>query len=171
MRLFIGVKTGCEDYLSSLLQKLRKFGQGSFTSRENLHMTIRFLGEVPPAKIKDIREAITEAQRGTFSLTCQGLQIIGRDIVTAKVGGEKDKLSSLYDSLETALEKRGFQREARRYQPHITLARQFRPSAGFDVTSIPPVPALFMVTEIILFESKRKEGRLVYQCLFREPLN
>lgn len=171
MRLFIGVKTGCEEHLSSLQQELKKLGKSNFTSEANLHMTLRFLGEVSADKIDGICDAITETQRGTLSLTCEGLQIFGRDIVSAKVGGERDKLSALYDSLETALEKRGFQKETRRFRPHITLARKFRPFGDFDLTSIPTKPTRFQVHEVILFESTREEGRLVYKSLYRHSLS
>jgi len=169
MRLFIGVKTGCEDHLSSLQQALKKLGKGNFTSRANLHMTLKFLGEV--SKIEDICQAITEAQRGALKLTCEGLQVFGRDIVSAKVGGEQEKLSALYESLETALEKRGFQRETRRFRPHITLVRKFRPFGSFNVTSIQTQRTEFLVNEVILFESTREDGKLIYKPLFCHPLS
>jgi len=171
MRVFIGVKTDCEDQLLSLQQELMKLGKGSFTSRANMHMTLKFLGEVSPAKLDDICQAITEVQRGSLRLTCEGLQIFGRDIVSAKVGGEKDKLSALYDSLETALEKRGFEKETRRFRPHITLARKFRPSAGFDISGISVQHTEFQVNEVILFESTRVDGKLIYKPLVRHPVN
>lgn len=170
MRLFIGVRTGCEDHLSSLQQELRKLGKGNFTSEANLHMTLRFLGEMPADKIGGICDAIDETKKGALSLTCEGLQIFGRDIVSVKVGAEQGKLFVLYDSLETALEKCGFEKEMRRFRPHITLARKFRPFGDFDLTTIPAKPTSFQVSEVILFESTRQEGKLVYKPLYRHSL-
>ncbi len=170
MRVFIGVKTGCEDHLSALQQELKELGSGNFTSRTNLHMTLKFLGEVSAAKNDGICEAISEAQKGTLKLTCEGLQVFGRDIVSVKVGGERDKLSALYDSLEAALEKRGFEKETRRFRPHITLVRKFRPLGAIDVACIPVKPASFQVNEVILFESTREEGKLIYKPLQRYQL-
>ena len=168
MRLFIGVKTGCEDHLSALQQELKELGSGNFTSRANLHMTLKFLGEVSEDRIGGICEAITETQKGTLKLTCEGLQVFGRDIISVKVGGERDKLSALYDSLETALEKRGFGKETRRFRPHITLVRKFRPFGDFEL--LPVKPAAFQVNEVILFESTREAGKLVYRPLYVHQL-
>jgi len=60
MRLFIGIKTDCEIYLSSLQNELKKIGKGSFTDAANLHITLRFLGEVPDRRLRNICEAISD---------------------------------------------------------------------------------------------------------------
>jgi len=170
MRLFIGVRTGCEDYLLFLQQELKKLGDGNFTTRANLHVTLKFLGEVSPARVEDVRSAITETQRGSLHLACESLQIFGRDIVSVKMGGERDKLSALYNSLETALEKKGFEKETRRFRPHITLARKFRPFHAFDMSAVPTQRCEFPVDDVILFESTREAGKLVYKPLFIHQL-
>ncbi len=170
MRLFIGVKTGCERHLTALSQELKKHGKGNFTREENLHMTLRFLGDVPPGKIKAVSDAIAHAKPGAVALYCEGMQIFGRDIISAKVGGELGKLSALYQSLETALEQCGFEAEARTFKPHITLVRQFRPFGVFDISAIPAPRKDFEINEVILFESTREEGKLVYKPLFTHKL-
>lgn len=166
MRLFIGVKTGIEAHLVSLQQELKKSGKGNFTHEANLHMTLRFLGEVPPSKIAAVSDAIAHVRPGAVQLHCGGLQVFGRDIISVKVGGELDKLSALHQSLEAALTRCGFERETRAFKPHITLARQFRPFGAFDIAAVPAVHKDFTVNEVILFESTREEGRLVYKPLF-----
>jgi 2'-5' RNA ligase len=171
MRLFIGVKTGCEDYLTAIQQELHTLGKGNFTDRDNLHMTLKFLGDVSPVKVKLICEAITQVQTGAIALCCEGLQAFGRDIISAKVGGERDKLSALYKSLESALEKCGFEAEQRPYKPHITLVRQFRPFGAFDLGAIPAARKEFQVNDVILFESTREQGKLVYKPLFEHRLS
>ncbi len=166
MRLFIGVKTGIEAHLTSLQRELKKSGKGNFTREANLHMTLRFLGEVPPAKIAAVSDAIAQVRPGAVQLYCDGLQIFGRDIISAKVGGELDKLSALHQSLEAALDRCGFEREPRAFKPHITLVRQFRPFGAFDIAAVPAARQDFTVDEVILFESTREDGRLVYKPLF-----
>ena len=170
MRLFIGVKTGCEPYLAALQQELKKLGRGNFTHEANLHMTLKFLGEVPPGKVRAVSAAITHVQPGAISLCCEGVQVFGRDIISAKVGGERDKLSALHQSLEAALERCGFEREPRAFKPHITLVRQFRPFGAFDLDSISASRQDFQVTDVILFESTREAGKLVYKPLFTHAL-
>jgi len=171
MRVFIGIKTGCERYLSSLQNELKKAGTGNFTDAGNLHITLRFLGEVPPSRLRDICEAVSEAGGAAFLLECRGVRAFHKSgIVFAEVGGELLMLAGAYARLEAALEKRGFAREARAFRPHITLARNFRADGGLDIASIPYGGCGFKVEEVILFESRRTGGRLVYTPLFAHRL-
>ena len=167
MRLFIGIKTGCETQLVFMQQQLKKAGQGRFTDAGNLHLTLRFLGEVEPARLKHICEAITETKGAPFVLECLGAGLFSKSgIVFAKVGGDLCQLSALYARLEDALEKKGFSREPRRFHPHITLARSFKPADNCDLESIACAANRFEVSEVILYESRREAGRLVYAPLY-----
>jgi RNA 2',3'-cyclic 3'-phosphodiesterase len=171
MRLFIGIRAGCEKYLGSLQQMLKKAGNGNFTLSENLHITLKFLGEVSPSRLGDLRSAITEADGSVFTLECQGMAMLGKGgIVTALVGGDLSALSALFSRLEDALEKRGFEREARPFHPHITLVRNFHALEGDDIASMAHKGCRFKAAEVTLFESRREAGRLVYAPLFAHPL-
>jgi 2'-5' RNA ligase len=72
--------------------------------------------------------------------------------------------------LENALEKRGFDREARPFHPHITLVRNFHALEGDDVAAMVHKGCRFTVSEVILFESRREGGKLVYAPQFTHPL-
>lgn len=172
VRLFIGIKTGCEDHLLSLQNQLKSIGKGSFTHKENLHITLKFLGEVSPTKLEDIKKAMKGIKHDTFRLECLGVSVFNRNgIVSAKVDGELNKLSALQSTIETALEKCGFKKENRKYRPHITLARRYQAFDESDIGTIPYRPSEFDVEEIILFESRRNDkGRLVYKPLFVQDL-
>jgi 2'-5' RNA ligase len=169
MRLFIGIKTGCGEYLAALQDRMRKAGRGRFTHADNLHITVKFLGELPPSAVKGICEAITEAGGEPFKLEIGGARIFNRSgILSADVLGQTDKLAALNGRLETALEKRGYSREIRPFKAHITLARDFQPHG--DLGGIPDGQRGFAVDEVILFESRRENGRLVYVPLFTHRL-
>lgn len=171
MRLFIGIKTCCEDYLASLQQELRNLGKGSFTHAVNLHLTLKFLGEVPPFRISDISQALKRVKAQPFSLECRGIKMFGKaGIVSAQVGGDLAALSSLASELEDALEITGFARDTRPFRPHITLAREFCAFSGGSIESIPHETRSFTVEEIILFESTRQNGRLVYLPVYSQKL-
>lgn len=171
MRLFIGIKTGCEDYLAALQEELKKCGRGNFTRAENLHLTLKFLGEVPSFRVKDISDAMAEVTTAPFSLECRGVKLFGKNgIVSAEVGGTIAPLVSLAAKLEDALEKTGFAKETRSFKPHITLAREFRAFPGCDIFSIPHGCRKFTVHEMILFESAKENGKLVYVPVHRQKL-
>ena len=168
MRIFIGIKAGCADYLTALQQQLKEKGRGNFTARDNLHITLKFLGEVAPQKVNAISDAITQAGGEAFSLTCGGLHVMRKGLVVAEVGGETDKLFVLQSRIEAALEKLGFEKESRPYRPHITLARNYRGEAPAALA--PQDGCSFLADETILFESRRENGRLKYVPLFRHRL-
>lgn len=171
MRLFIGIKTGCEVYLSSLLQELKSIGKGNFTHLENLHLTLKFLGEVPPFRIADISGAMKHIKLEPLFLECRGARMFGKaGIVSAEVGGDLASLSSLASKLDDALEHIGFAKETRPFRPHITLAREFRAMPGRDISTVPHTGCRFYVDEIMLFESARADGRLVYVPVYRQSL-
>lgn len=166
MRLFIGVKTGIEDELCELQRQLKTAGSGHFTRTENLHLTLKFLGELSPSAVDGLCEAMSEIKSMPMTLQCNGLQVFGKSgIVSAKIAGDTQELKMLHEKLETALEKRGYEREQRQYRPHITLVRRFKPFGHFDVSALACASAAFQVKELILFESRRDAGQLVYDPL------
>lgn len=171
MRLFIGIRAGCIKYLGSLQQMLKKAGKGNLTLSENLHITLKFLGEVSPSRLPDLREAIIEAGGSSFSLECLGMSMMGKGgIVSARLGGDLEALSTLAVRVENAVVKRGFEREVRSFHPHITLARNFHALEGDDIAAMARKGCRFKVEEVILFESRREGGKLVYAPLFTHPL-
>lgn len=171
MRLFIGIKTGCEDYLTALQDELKKYGRGNFTHADNLHLTLKFLGEVPPARVKEILDAMARVKAEPFTLELRGVKIFNKNgIVSAEVGGNLELLSSLAEALEGVLEAIGFPKEGRSFKAHITLAREFRPGPGCDISSIPHASRKFTVNEMILFESARIEGKLIYVPVYTKRL-
>ena len=172
MRLFIGIKTDCKSYLCGLQQQLTKFGTGNFTNIDNLHITLKFLGEVPFSQLEGLHEAMDDLKASPFILSCTGVQIFNKSgIISAKVSGEIEKLQALQSALETALERIGYAKESRPFRPHITLVRQFKANEGFNPGVVNSEKVTFRVDEVILFESRRDAGKLVYAPLFVRRLN
>lgn len=170
MRLFVGIKTQCEGYLVSLQQKLR--GRGRLTHAANLHITLKFLGEVHESRLGRIRDVLAQIEAEPFTLTCCGIGSFARSgIVFAKLGGDTQALQRLHQSVDEALHAVGFDKEAKAYRPHITLARQFRSDDGFEAQVLDDEGCSFAVNHLMLFESRREDGRLVYVPLFKKELN
>lgn len=96
---------------------------------QQMHLTLRFIGDdVLHDAVESIKEALAQINAQTFPLEIGG---VGRFPPAAKkaprvlwVGiGQQPALNALHDKVESALEKVGFQREDRDFNPHITLAR------------------------------------------------
>ncbi len=96
---------------------------------EGIHLTLKFLGEVPEPRIPDITKALVSAAAGSrmFRLAVNGTGTFpnarNARVVWAGLGGEIECLNRLQASVEDAMERAGFDREARVFTPHLTLGR------------------------------------------------
>ena len=94
-----------------------------------IHLTLKFLGNVPQSLTKEITTAMAAAAKGTspFHLAVKDLGVFPnpRRVQVAWVGlsGETDKLAQLQQRIEANLEELGVAPEKRRFTPHLTLAR------------------------------------------------
>jgi len=116
---------------------LRKSGaRCSFVRPENLHITLKFLGDVETSRIDNLSQEIVKAVGNTpsFSLSLEGVGSFGGKkpkVVWAAIGGETERLAELAVTIDKTMAGKGFSRERRRFKPHLTIAR-VRQSEGFD---------------------------------------
>jgi len=92
----------------------------------NLHITVRFIGEVDEGTASDIDAALLQVKAPRFAVTLAGTGTFGSGPAprTLWVGVEKNPaLHHLHDKVESALMRLGLPPEPRRYAPHVTLAR------------------------------------------------
>ena len=94
-----------------------------------IHLTLKFLGNIPSKRVTEITEAVGKAVQGIspFLLEISGLgafpSLKQARVLWVGVGGELDRLSILQQDLDSALAALGFAREERPFVPHLTLAR------------------------------------------------
>ena len=94
-----------------------------------IHLTLKFLGNIPSKQVAQITKAIEEAAQGIspFHLEISGLGAFPNlkqpRVLWVSIGGEIDKLSSLQQNIDSALASLGFAKEERPFVPHLTLAR------------------------------------------------
>jgi 2'-5' RNA ligase len=122
-----GVKRGLRELQAQL--KAGSSAPVKWVDPANIHLTLKFLGNVAADRLDEISSAMTEAARGTppFSLEIKELGVFPNprrvQIIWVGLGGEVDKLARLQQRIESGLEKLGFPPEGRRFTPHLTLAR------------------------------------------------
>lgn len=101
----------------------------SWVKPENIHITLKFLGEVPEEKINEVFSATELALKnaGKFKMNLKGTgafpdskrpRIIW---IGAEKGGEE--LSNMAGKLEEEMEKIGYPKENRKFSPHFTMGR------------------------------------------------
>ena len=176
MRLFIAVNflPQALDAFCRRQAALRQAGiQGNFSRRENLHLTLAFLGEVPQQRVPEVRRCMDAAAGAPFALE------IGRP--GRFRGSQGDTLwlavhapQALYDlqgRLAAALRRTGFVLENRPFTPHLTLARRAAAPAGFAWDAVRCAPVSCSVQALSLMCSERVGGVLTYTELYRRELD
>src|SRR5205814_9385639 len=130
MRLFVAIELseGFRKRLIEMQDALRGVvPEVSFTKAENLHLTLKFIGELEEQRVPALCEALKKIPEvGEFELRLIGLDLLPergpiRILGAAVDGGEK--LLTLQSAIEEACASQKIPRENRRYRPHITLAR------------------------------------------------
>jgi 2'-5' RNA ligase len=111
----------------------------AYTKPQNLHLTLKFLGEVEPKRLDSITESIGSIRTTPIELQPSGIECFPRRgpirIIAAGMDGTLPPLRALVDAIEQRCKYLGFEREQRQYKPHATLGRA-RPvlSAKFRAT-------------------------------------
>jgi 2'-5' RNA ligase len=93
---------------------------------EQIHLTLRFIGEVNKHAFDDIREALDTIATDPFTLSCKGVGFFplrGNPRVLWVGIEPAPKLQALYGMLERCLEQIGVEREHQKFHPHLTVAR------------------------------------------------
>ena len=94
-----------------------------------IHLTLKFLGNIPSERVTEITEAMGKAVQGIspFRLEVSGLgafpSLKQARVLWVGIGGELDQLSTLQQNIDSVLAALGFAREERPFVPHLTLAR------------------------------------------------
>ncbi|WP_195985818.1 RNA 2',3'-cyclic phosphodiesterase [Clostridium sp. D33t1_170424_F3] len=175
MRLFIALlfDSPMLDALCTAVQSLKDAScSGNFTSRENLHLTLAFLGETD--RVENVVQSMEAIQEPSFSITLQGagkFQQEGDILYWAGIQ-ESAPLSSLHKQLLCALRTNGFNFEDRPFKPHLTLGRKVIVDKSFDFQnffeSIPSTQAI--IRTIHLMKSEQIDGRPVYTEIYAKSL-
>ena len=148
-----------------------------WTSKDNLHITLEFLGDLTDVEIGDACQIVGEVAKrhGPFSINLNKV-VYGPPKKNPPrlvwVNGEKsEELADLKEDLQEALlEKVAFKPEGKNFITHITLARilemEFR---NFDLEERPEInediDLVFSVESIEVVESELKRGGPVYTIL------
>jgi RNA 2',3'-cyclic 3'-phosphodiesterase len=171
IRSFIAIEFDqyIKEYLWNQLQLIKEYtSKGNFTSQDNFHLTLNFLGEITPTQIEKVKDAITSVAINLqpFILKFHGLGQFSRgNKHILWVGINKStELEATFSSLKNALDSYGFLLEKRGLTPHVTLGREVVLKVDFEqiFQKFAIEPKEIYIDKISLMESARIEGRLKY---------
>jgi 2'-5' RNA ligase len=94
----------------------------------NMHITLRFLGDVPDGEVEGVGDVIRRLEFEPFSLDVNGVGVFPSlsrpSVVWAGLEGERlPEMLRIYTELEKGLKRLGFEPERRGFEPHLTLCR------------------------------------------------
>ena len=137
--------------------------------REQLHLTLRFIGEVDGRDASAIDDALATIRAPRFPLELKGVGEFGSRNPRALWAGVRDDVAVLHlqRKIESALQRVGLPPEERKFSPHVTLAR-LRNAPRERVITFLAVHALyasapFEVNNFILFSSKTTPNGSLYR--------
>ena len=94
---------------------------------ENIHVTIRFLGNITPATAENIFEEMKRVQFSPFIVQIKGLGAFPNPrysrVIWAGITQGADQLKSIFSQLEPKLQGLGFTPDPKGFSPHLTIAR------------------------------------------------
>ena len=166
MRLFVAIHLSheWEECLWADCQALKeKALQGNFTRRENLHLTLAFLGET--LHISSAKRALHSIQSSPFSITLGEMGSFGKgDSLIVWRGIQPSKaLYQLHKNVTSALQREGFLLEDRPFIPHFTLGRQVKLPAETHLAISPK--STMLVSSVDLIHSFCQEGKRMYRSV------
>ena len=179
MRLFTGVKfkSNIIDSLCCLQSEITKrASKARLVSKDNLHLTLFFLGKTSGNKLEEVRQAlkIVGECNAPFTLKLnKRLETFDAKnpakVVWVGVQEGLPALQRLQQAIAAAMEQAGFKGDGRTYVPHITVARDVYFKNATDTgceegigTKIASIPAM-AVEKFELIASEIKNGRRVYR--------
>jgi 2'-5' RNA ligase len=173
-RLFVAIRPP-ETIREKLLDLMEGVPDLRWQQDEQLHLTLRFIGEVERPVADDLATALDRVRFERFSVVLNGVGRFEKHRHGALWAGvqPKDQLKALNAKIERVCQSAGLEAEHRAYHPHITLARWKGRAAGLESfmeqhTGLMSQP--WEVEEFILYESRLGHDGAHYEPVERYPL-
>jgi RNA 2',3'-cyclic 3'-phosphodiesterase len=174
-RLFIAIRPP-EPILDLLIDAMDDSPDFRWQNDEQLHLTLRFIGEVERPVADDLADALGRIHGQKFQARIAGVGRFEQRSGGALWAGVEPKpsIAALAAKVERVCQQIGLEPERRAFFPHITLARWkgrlTREIAGFLERHRGLSSELFEVTNFILFESRLSKHGAHYEGVASYPL-
>lgn len=174
-RLFVAIRPP-EEVRDLLIDAMDDSADFRWQDDEQVHLTLRFVGEVDRHVADDLAAALTRIRAERFQLSINGVgRFEQRNSGALWAGVEpKEPVAALAAKVERTCQQVGLEPERRAFHPHITLARwkgrRTRELAAFLERTRGLSSAPFEVRDFILFESHLSRHGAHYEAVATYPL-
>ena len=168
-RLFVAIRPP-EPIRDLLIDAMDDSADFRWQNDEQLHLTLRFIGEVDRPIAQDLADALTRIHAEAFNLRIQGTGRFEQRSSGALWAGVEPKapVAALATKVERACLAVGLEPERRAFHPHVTLARwkgrRNREVAAFLEQTRGVASDPFQVDRFILFESRLSRHGAHYEA-------
>ncbi|MES2173428.1 MAG: RNA 2',3'-cyclic phosphodiesterase [Pseudomonadota bacterium] len=169
-RLFVAIRPPA-DQRGNLLSLMDGVERARWQSDDQLHLTLRFIGEVDRHRANDIADALGAIRFAPFHVHLSGVGAFDRKgVVDTLWAGVKprDPLAALHRKIDRTCVFVGLPPESRAYLPHVTLARFGRTGGLIDpflARHAALTGAPFRVDRFALFESRLGQQGATYHAI------
>ena len=182
MRVFIGIDFAdqTKQEIQTLQNQLKDQAlSGHWTAPHNLHLTLKFLGEVRVEQLPAIQEMLSRigSNQKAFNLAVSNLWTFdGKDSIRflwLGLTGDLDQLQLLQQKIDTEMQPLGFAAEKRGFAPHVTIGQDIvfktelsdvqKRSGDIELKSE-------RIRNLYLFESQEIDGKRIYTKVADFPL-
>jgi 2'-5' RNA ligase len=130
-RCFIAVESNSVE----IIQKAREVqgvlsatgGNMKHVEPDNLHLTLKFLGEIEKPQVDKVSEMVSEITFNSFKMLVENVGVFPNlrrpSTIWAGVTQGVTELTQIFNEVDHKLSKIGFERDRRRFHPHITISR------------------------------------------------
>lgn len=161
MRVFIAVEFSEEtlNYFESLQEELKKEIRGRSMSRNNLHMTLAFLGDVEFDKIQELIKAFKKITFPPISLTTKSLNTFGEGTLVVSFFDEPI-LTEYRNRIVQLLSDLSIKYDEKRFVPHLTLFRKSNKKIYREIT-----PYCAIIKNVHIFSSVLTSDGAIYDII------
>jgi 2'-5' RNA ligase len=184
MRLFIALplELSVKDALGKIISLFRqRGGPVKWVKPENVHLTLRFLGETDENLVSEIKKQIDEAVKShhqvqTSITTLGGFPNLNRPrVIWVGIERNLEALGKIAKDVEHRMHSLGFEKEEKQFKAHLTLARVRDPKGLESLTEFmkdfrfEEIPLLF--DRVVLFKSTLTPQGPIYHRLHEADLS
>ena len=169
-RLFVAIRPP-EAVRARMLDLMGGIAGARWQDDDQLHLTLRFIGEVDRHTAEDVHAALGGVHHPAFEIALAGLGVFDRRGVPATLWAgiaPQEPVRTLHNKVDQAMARVGLAPEQRAYHPHITLARLGRDAGslqGFMSHTGTVASEPFRVASYALYESRLTPDGAVYTAL------
>ena len=152
----------------------------SWSRVENIHLTLKFFGNVEQERIPKISAAATRAVKefSKFAISVGSTGVFPRpsraQVLWIGVSDPSARLTALHERFETECAAEGFPKEDRAYRPHLTIARIRKPESSRRLADthlqMQFEPLAVEINDLIVFRSELSPKGSRYTAISHHPL-